>query len=201
MKRVFLGFLVSFALLIMFNVEGFGQGCSSCPTNYSPVSYTVGFPDNPTCQVTFYLCTFCPPTGSPQVKFCSAEFSLSDCYGVTINPVTWLELKKSVMGLVLDDCEFTEIPPCSTMSYQAVDYYEADCLIGVQYSNGNVGFEPCPNDPGVCKIEFTACMEDDVIIVDVLSGPTAIDNGNCGPAVINLGPQIPLPPGCFTLCE
>lgn len=185
--------------MILSNVESKGQ-CSSCPENYSPVSYTIDFPGVNGCEVTFYFCTFCPPTGSPQVTFCNASFKMPECT-VTITPAMWLELKKEVMGLVLEDCEFSGIPPCPTWSYQAVDYFEADCLIGIQYSNGDVGFEPCPNDPGVCKIEFAACMDGDKIKVDVISGPTAIDEGDCGPAVVNLGPYTALPSACFTLCE
>jgi hypothetical protein len=196
MKKLFISLILTFILLILSNVESNGQ-CSSCPSGYESKSFQATLPGS-SCIVTFNVCVFCAPTGNPQVQFCNAYFP-SSCFSNQVSAFDWFLMKKEVMGKILMDCE-TEIPPCSTMSKTASEYYEAACLIAsFNGAENRIEFQPCNSTPGTCRTDFAACVEDDEIVIEITGGPTVTDTGDCGPAVLNLNPLI-LPMACFSFC-
>ena len=183
--------------MIISNVESKGF---NCPQGYTFKSILINHP-TANCAIQFNVCIKCSPTGNPEVRFFSVYIDINDpnCSNIGITPIDWINMKKELMGIILNDCPETQIPPCSTQSNVAADYYEAFCLEAIY--NGleeRVELIPCNVNAGLCKTVYTACMENDEIVVTIQSGPSVSETGDCGPGA--LSPIFPPPDGCFSYC-
>lgn len=201
MKKIFLSLLITFALLILSNVEGKGQACS-CPTGYSTVSFDYEY--NSSCTLTINLCVMCHPTGHPEIRLCGVTFDYgnSKCDQITIDPNFWAEIRKqSVLHVNGNLCNIG-VGPCPQLA--TYEYYNGMCkeIINDTF-NDLIYIRNCDGEAGLCISESYLCWNGSELIYTA-NPPHYVDDGDCDsptePIEIDFTDLNNLYEGCFKTC-
>jgi len=194
MKNVFLLLIITFTLLIVSNVES--KSTCSCPTNYTPQTFTVTLPSG--CVVDINYCLFCQPTGHPILELCSVTLYTGSCTNINVDFNFWNLIRTEMIKHGVTNCG--NVGPCPERV--TMDIYQATCLKLVNdWDNGMVHIVSCDLEPGKCIQEYEVCYVGLQLQITKIGNAVVIEEGECDTEeVIILPPPYNLFQGCFSSC-
>jgi hypothetical protein len=195
MKKIFISLILTFALLILSNVESRGQ-CASCPSGYVPQQVNLDIGGG--CIVTIHYCMLCHPTGTPEAKLCGVYIPVS-CGVITMDYEFWWNIRKKLITDLAIKCSYSgEIEPCPQQNVFSID--EGFCYgIYPNHPTNPTGYDikPCVGEAGECYKTYEICWEGSDLKLKVIN-QTIIPAG-CDVMEFEFDPNDP-PYYCFTFC-
>lgn len=181
-KKLFISLFLTFALLILSNVESEGQ-CTDCPMGWFNHSF-IYKPLSTKCDIIVHYCTNCAPTGFMEIKICNLIIPTDTC-SITLNPLFWENLKKELVVQSLTECDMLGIvPPCSSLSRTQVIVTAADCFRAEFDDIAEVAnIIPCEEDTGECSQTASLCFNGTDYIVTITPGTPDGDCSNVTPTI------------------
>jgi hypothetical protein len=194
-KKLIISLFLTFALLILSNVESNGQ-CNPCQIGYTPKSFNYQVTET-SCTITVNYCAFCAPTGNPIVKLCSITIPHdNDCKNLNLTNFEWNKIKEAMVSDAANSC--IGIPPCPTQI--TTEVYQAECYrLENDWINGMVWILPCESEAGECRQNYQVCWNGSTLQVIKHGHPVLIDEGDCLPDTIIIDPD-DLYENCFNTC-
>lgn len=200
MKRVFLSFLVSFALLIISNLESKGQ--YTCASGFTMVTHTV--PGGNGCDYLVEICVKCVPTHPGEIDLhpwrIRAHPDNPNC-GISDEVIDYIYQHVSSAHFIFTYlCTWTTAPPCKPeppetevdtlivtvdnyfcyFEFKDYEYYQGDTVIVD-------AVEPCYRDR-YCEVKIRYCMRTDlnppefiseVVSAEIMPAPLGIPWKEC----------------------